>query len=108
VAVLRAFSAVAVPLVPCIAIAGVVMSQTLLTESAQWQTPYAALLITKMILFLLLLGLAAWNRWRALPALAGADSGETGRGLRRSIAVEYGLILGVFAVTAVMTTFYSP
>ena len=84
------------------------MSQTLLAEKAQWQTTYAALLITKMIVFLVLLGLAAWNRWRALPALAGADARATGLGLRRSIALEYCLILGVFAVTAVMTTFYSP
>jgi len=106
--ILNAFSNVAGPLVPCIGVAGLVMAQTLLGETAQWQTTYAALVLTKIALFVILLGFAAWNRWRALPGMRTADAARASLQLRRSIATEYGLILAVLGVTAVMTTFYSP
>jgi putative copper export protein len=108
VSILNAFSNVAGPLVPCIGLAGLVMAQTLLGETAQWHTTYAALLLTKMAVFVVLLGFAAWNRWRAVPRMRTADAASASLWLRRSIAMEYGLMLGVLGVTAVMTTFYSP
>jgi putative copper resistance protein D len=108
VSILNAFSNVAGPLVPCIGLAGLVMAQTLLPETAQWRTPYAALLLTKMAVFVVLLGFAAWNRWRGVPAIGGADTAAASRRLRRSIAIEYGLMLAVLGVTGVMTTFYAP
>jgi putative copper export protein len=54
------------------------------------------------------MALAAWNRWRAVPALAAAQTPNAGNRLRRVIAVEYLLILVVLATTATLTTFYSP
>jgi putative copper resistance protein D len=106
--VLKAFSAVAGPLVPCIGVAGLVMALTLVGQTAQWQTPYAALLLTKMAAFVALLGFAAWNRWRAVPAMMVGDARAAARSLQRSIALEYSLMFGVLGVTAVITTFYSP
>ena len=52
--------------------------------------------------------LAAWNRWRAVPAILAEDLPAASTALRRTIAIEYLLIVAVFATTAVLTTFYSP
>jgi len=61
------------------------------------------ILIAKATVFALLLILAALNRWRFTPALAAARGA-----LRRSIVTEYLLIAGVLAMTAVLTSLYSP
>ena len=98
-AVLRGFSAVAGLLVPCIGIAGLVMALVLMPHSASWRSTYGTLVWAKIAAFCGLLLLAAWNRWRAIP---GSPA------LRRSIAVEYGVMVAVLALTATMTTFYSP
>jgi putative copper export protein len=98
-AVLRGFSAVAGILVPCIGIAGLTMALVLMPGSASWRTTYGSLVLAKIGAFGVLLALAAWNRWQALP---GSPA------LRRSIAVEYVLMVAVLAATATMTTFYSP
>jgi len=76
-----------------------------------WRAVYGLLLLGKVAAFALLLLLAAWNRWRTVPALALGVS-PTGsvpaRALRRTIALEYLLMLAVLATTAVLTNFYSP
>jgi putative copper export protein len=64
--------------------------------------------LTKLGAFGLLLLLAAWNRWRAVPAMAAGDAAAAPMALRRSIAIEYLLLTAVLAVTAVLTSFYSP
>ena len=55
----------------------------------------------------MLMGFAALNKWRWVPGLA-ANLVASRAALRRSIAAEYLLIVIVLAVTAVLTTFYSP
>jgi putative copper export protein len=107
-AVLREFSDVAGPLVPCIAIAGLAMALILLPDRASWSTEYGSLVLVKLFAFAVLMLLAAWNRWRAVPAIANSDAVAAGQALRASIAIEYGLIVAVLAVTATLTTFYSP
>jgi len=106
-AVLAAFSRLAVWLVPVIALAGAAIALLLLPDVAALVRPYGLLLLTKIALFALLMGLAALNRLRLAPALA-AGSGTAPESLRRSIAVEWGLICVVLAVTAVMSGSLSP
>jgi len=102
-----AFSAAAVWLVPLIALAGAGMALVLLPGVAALRQPYGQLLLIKAALFALLMGLAARNRLRLLPALARATARAPAR-LARSIALEYALLVVVFIVTAVMTGEFSP
>ncbi len=64
---------------------------------------YIAVLSLKIAAFVAALGLAAHNRFTLAPALAAplADA-ELGARVRRSVAVELGLILSVVAVVAVL------
>jgi len=78
-----------------------------LTGHKGWRAAYGLLLLTKLGAFGLLL-LAAWNRWRAVPAMAAGDAWAAPMALRRSIAMEYLLMVAVMATTAGLTTFYSP
>ena len=102
-----AFSALAVRLVPAIALAGAGMAALLLPDVAALAQPYGLLLLGKLALFALLLGLAALNRLRLTPALARGAAAAPAR-LRRSIAFEYALICVVLALTALMTGSFSP
>jgi putative copper export protein len=102
-----AFSAVAIWLVPVIALAGAGMAVLLLPDVAALGQPYGRLLLGKLGLFALLMGVAALNRLRLAPALARGEA-EAPRALRRSLALEYGLICAALAVTAVMTGSFSP
>jgi putative copper export protein len=99
VAVLQGFSTVAGPLVPCIAVAGLAMALILMPDLTSWTSNYGALVLAKLGAFVVLMLLAAWNRWRAVPA---------SRSLQRVIAIEYILIIAVLATTAMLTSFYSP
>ena len=96
---LQGFSSIAGPLVPCIAVAGLVMALILMPDLKSWTSNYGVLVLAKLGAFALLMLLAAWNRWRALPA---------SRSLQRVIAIEYILIIAVLATTAVLTSFNSP
>jgi len=101
------FSAAALWLVPLILVAGVAMAVLLLPNVAALRQPYGELVIAKGALFAVLLGLAAFNKWRFGPALGGGDL-LAGRVFRGMVLAEYSLIVLVLAVTAVMTTFFSP
>lgn len=102
--VIEAFSKVALWIVPLLAVAGVVMVLLLLPGLGAFAQPYGWLLLAKMTGFVLLMGLAAANRWRLGPAVA---AGAT-RAFKRSVVAEYVLMAGVLAATATMTTLYSP
>lgn len=67
------------------------------TPRALIATAYGQLLIAKLCIVVVLLGIAAWNRFRLTPLVASAPDG---RRLVRSIAVEVGLVLIVFGVVA--------
>jgi putative copper export protein len=54
-----------------------------------------------------LLGLAAFNKWRLGPDLERGDL-QAGRVFRRVVISEYVIMVVVLSVTAVMTTFFSP
>jgi putative copper export protein len=101
------FSALAGWLVPGILVAGLALALVLLPDVSALQRPYGLLLIGKLSGFGLLLALAAYNKWRLTPALlAGAATALPA--LRRSIAIEYALLIAVLVLTAVMTAFFSP
>lgn len=105
--VVAGFSRVAGWLVPLIAVAGVGMALLLLPGvDALWQ-PYGIILLVKGGTFMLLMMLAALNRWRLGPRLATANLASL-RIFRRSVAAEYVLIVGVLALTAALTSLYSP
>jgi len=105
--VLAEFSAVAIWLVPLIALAGAAMAVLLLPDVAALARPYGLLLLAKLALFALLMALAALNRLRLAPALARGETLAALR-LRRSLALEYALICAAFALTAVMTGVFAP
>jgi copper resistance protein D len=101
------FTAMATWLVPVILLAGIVMAVLLLPTVSALSEPYGELLIAKVVGFAMLMGLAAANKWRLGPALAHGPV-HSGRWFRRSVATEYLLIAAVLAITAVMTSFFSP
>ena len=101
-----AFSASAVWLVPAILPIGVGMAIGLLPNLAALRTVYGALLLSKVTGFAVLLALAAFNRWRVVPALEHEPLGSTRR-FRQMLQAEYLLIVAVLSVTAVMTSLYS-
>ena len=101
------YSAIAGFLVPLIALAGLGMAWLLTSALTVLRRPYGELLMLKLILFSLLMALAAWNKWRLTPALAAGEA-RAALALQRSIVAEIILIAIVLSVTAVLTALYSP
>lgn len=95
---LRRFSTAITTVVFVLAVSGIFLATVQLGHvSALWTTPYGLVLLTKLALVVLLLGLAAINRYRLTE---GALAGEGGarRYLKRSIAVETAIALAIIAV----------
>ncbi len=105
--IIERFTAVATWLVPVVFLAGIVMAVLLLPNLQALSEPYGELLIAKVVGFAVLMGLAAANKWRLGAALVHGPA-QSGRWFRRSVAAEYVLIAAVLAITAVMTSFFSP
>jgi putative copper export protein len=105
--IVERFSMVAGMLVPLIALVGFIMSWILAGTFSVLRKPYGELLTAKFAGFMLLMLLAAYNKWRLTPAMSAGAFGAVAS-LRRSIAVEYALIVAVLSVAAVLTAFFSP
>ena len=105
--VIENFSAIAKWLVPAIFAAGLGMSILLLESFNNLWSAYGASLLTKVVGFTVLMGLASLNKWRYGPAIVAGDVAAL-RGLQRSVVAEWGLIVAVLVVTAVMTGLFSP
>jgi copper resistance protein D len=105
--VVAVFSIAAFWLVPLILVAGVAIAALLLPSVAALRQPYGEFLIAKSVLFAVLLGCAALNKWRFGPALGRGDV-QAGPAFRRVVITKYVIMIGVLSVTAVMTTFFSP
>lgn len=101
------FSRIASCLVPCIAIAGILMALLLVPDNDVLLQPYGLLLLTKIITFAVLMGFAAINKWRLGPALLAGNTSAIAR-FQLSILIEYGLICLVLIITAAMTGWFSP
>lgn len=100
------FSRLATWIVPALFVFGLVLSVVIVGRIGALAEPYGRLLLTKVAGFSLLMALAVANKWRYGPQLE--HSVDANAAFRRSVAAEYVLICGVLAVTAVMTTFFSP
>jgi putative copper export protein len=101
------FSALAVWLVPGLFIAGVLLAGVLLGSFAALGSGYGTVLLVKVAGFTALMALAALNKWRFGPALTRGDA-RIRHAFQRSLLAEYALIVAIFCVTAVLTSFYSP
>lgn len=106
-AILKRFSSMALLLVPFLAVAGVRLLLDMVHGLPDFHRPYGALILAKVAGFALLMGLAAWNKLRLVPAI-GAGQSQATRQLKWSILAELVLLVAVLSVTAVMTSFYSP
>jgi putative copper export protein len=104
---LQRFSRPAGILVPGIALAGLALALVLIQDFAVLRRPYGLLLLVKLGLFGVLMVLAILNRWRYTPSLTSTPQ-TARRALQRSIAAEYWLLVAAFAVTATLTTLFSP
>ena len=105
--VLARFSLLAGRSVPLILLAGLGMAWLLVQDWSVLRRPYGELLLMKLAGYLLLLALAAWNRWRLTPLLQ-ANSVTAVPALRRIIGAEFVLICAVLTLTANLTALYSP
>lgn len=102
--VLSRFSRLAVWAVPVLILAGLVLAWwQVRTPEALLTTTYGRVFVLKLVLVVGLLGLAALNRLRLTPALAGGDA-RAARWLRRSIGAEVGLVVAILAATAALGT----
>lgn len=97
--VVERFSRLAAPVVGILALTGLALAVIQLQSfAALIETRYGLILVTKLALVLVLLALAALNRFRLTPRLAGSPTAA--KALRRSILVESVLALGIFALVA--------
>jgi copper transport protein len=97
--VLRRFSIVAVPMVALLAVTGLALSIVQLGSiGALTGTQYGIILSIKLVLVILLLGLAALNRFIYTPVVTAAH--ENTRPLLRSIRLECLIAVGILAVVA--------
>jgi putative copper export protein len=101
------FTSVATWLVPTIFLAGLAMALIMIPDVAVLREPYGELLIAKVVGFAALMGLAVANKWRLGPATASGTASDSRR-FRQSVGAEWVLIVVVLAITAVMTSFFSP
>lgn len=100
------YSRIAGVVVPALFLMGVVLSVMLLKGWAAFGEPYGRMLAAKIAGFTLLMVLASLNKWRFGPALAQSPAANVA--FQRTVVVEFLLIGAVLAITAVMTTFFSP
>jgi putative copper resistance protein D len=98
------FGVVASATVPVLIIVGGYMGYQLVGSfTALVGTSYGQAMIIKVLLVGLLLGLAAANKLRFIPALRTGDPAVANH-LSKSISVEWIVILAVLGITAVLTT----
>lgn len=108
VELVRRFSQIALAVVGGLLAAGVFVVLALIDFAREdWLTPYAQSLALKILLAVFLLALAAWNKFSITPRLKQED-GAGVRALHHSIGIEIGIVTGVLAATAWLTTFTSP
>lgn len=105
-AVIERFSGIAIRAVPAILVAGVAMAVLLLPGWSSLRTAYGYSLMAKVAGFSTLMGLAALNKWRFGPGVGRGEAAAVAA-FHRTIGAEWLLIVGVVAVTAVMTALFA-
>lgn len=105
---LSRFGRIAAGVVGLLLVAGAVLGWMLLGGlQPVLTTAYGQILSAKLLLVVILLGFAAWNKWRLVPAFERGDATARAR-LRRSIRGEMLLVLTILLATALLTTTSSP
>ncbi|MGW0507191.1 FixH family protein [Micromonospora sp. NPDC003241] len=104
-----AFSRTAAVLVGLLGVAGVLLGWRILGSwAALWGTAYGLALLTKVGLTVVVLAVAAHNRFRLMPRVVATDRDEGSpaawRLLRRSVRWEAALLVGVVAATGFLVT----
>lgn len=106
--VLGRFGRIAMAIVGLLLVAGTALAWMLLGGLRPLlATAYGQVLFVKLVAVAALLGFAAWNKWRLVPALARNDPVAWTR-LRRSIRAEMLLVVAILLVTALLTIAASP
>lgn len=105
--ILGRFSALAVRAVPLLGLCGAAMALLFIRSFDELMTGYGALVLAKAAGYTALLGLAALNRQRLLPAIASARPHAVST-FRRVVAAEWALIALVVIATALMTELFAP
>ncbi len=107
-AVMVDFSRLAVWSVVLLVGSGAVMSYIQLRDpAALFTSDYGWRLVAKLCLFGGLLGLAAYNKLRLTPQLAGGDE-QSASALRRSILLEFALFILILGAAAVLSASEPP
>jgi len=108
------FSPIALACVLTLLVSGVLQAYLhIRTWNGLWHSAYGVAVLIKFALLLVLIGLGAMNRQRAIPALreavtAGRSPGEIGVALRRTLRAEVALILVVLGVTGALSSYTPP
>jgi len=98
------FGALATVAVPVLIIAGVIMTWQLVGSfDAMFATSYGLALLAKIAILAVLLGLAAANKIRFVPAMLSGDFSAAQR-LSRSIQLEWIAVLLILLLTAFLTS----
>ena len=104
----RSFGQIAAFLVPGLILAGIVMAWRLLGDfSALVGSGYGLTLLAKVACVLVLLGAAAFNKFRFVPGMMSGDPAAAIR-LRQSIAFEWAAVLVILFLTAGLTSVLGP
>jgi putative copper resistance protein D len=103
----QSFSHIALWWVPGILATGIALASLLLGSWEAVLSPYGRLVALKVALFAILMILAALNLRRYGPGLASGRPVAL-LAFQRTVLAEFFLISGVLAVTAALTTLYSP
>ncbi|MDE0706147.1 MAG: CopD family protein [Rhodospirillaceae bacterium] len=104
----RRFGRIAAVTVPVLIAAGIVIAWRLLGDlAAMTTTGYGLTLLAKIAGVAVLLGAAALNKLRFVPAMRRGEPAAAVR-LRRSIAVEWLAVCAILLVTATLTTMQHP
>ncbi|MFQ6552722.1 CopD family protein [Aestuariibius insulae] len=107
-ALLHRFGVVALMMVAVLVVAGTALAWLLSGSlSALFGTAYGWTLLAKVAVVALLLGLAALNKLRLVPALA-ADDPSAPSALHRSIVFEGAAVILILLATATLTTLTTP
>lgn len=100
------FSAVAAWAVLAVAISGTVMAWRILGSiPGLWETSYGKALLVKLGVALVIVGIAAWNRYGLVPKVLREPRDNDARGLLRSaVRAEAACLVVLLAVTGVLVT----
>ncbi len=99
------FSAMALFAVGILVVSGLVSGWTILRDiEAFFTTTYGRLVLAKIVLAGVVCLLAAWNRWRLVPAIeASPDDGDRWVSLKRIVVAEIVVIVAIILVTGFLT-----